>query len=86
MKASERIAGQQDDWNAIRSLSAATTRIAARQADNGDLPQLHRWTAMVKGRGACRHPDGAVAFLQSALNVFEREFVAAAGARGRRAS
>lgn len=70
----------------LRSLSAATTRIASRQADNGDLPQLHRWTAMVRGRGACRHPDGAVAFLQSALNVFEPEFVAAAGARGRRAS
>jgi NADH:ubiquinone oxidoreductase subunit F (NADH-binding) len=70
----------------LRSLSAATTRIAARQADHGDLPQLHRWTAMVKGRGACRHPDGAVAFLQSALTVFEPEFAAAAGTRGRRAS
>ena len=70
----------------LRSLSAATTRIASRLADHGDLPQLHRWTAMVKGRGACRHPDGAVAFLESALNVFEPEFAAAAGARGRRAS
>jgi NADH:ubiquinone oxidoreductase subunit F (NADH-binding) len=70
----------------LRSLSAATTRIAGRQADHGDLPQLHRWTAMVKGRGACRHPDGAAAFLQSALNVFEPEFAAAAGARGRKVS
>jgi hypothetical protein len=41
---------------------------------------------MVRGRGACRHPDGAVAFLQSALSLFETEFAAAAGARGRRAS
>lgn len=70
----------------LRSLSAATTRIAARQADHGDLPQLHRWAAMVKGRGACRHPDGAVAFMQSALSVFEPEFAAAAGARGRKVS
>lgn len=70
----------------LRSLSAATTRIASRQADHGDLPQLLRWTAMVKGRGACRHPDGAVAFLESALTVFEPEFASAAGARGRRAS
>jgi NADH:ubiquinone oxidoreductase subunit F (NADH-binding) len=70
----------------LRSLSAATTRIARRQADHSDLPQLHRWAAMVKGRGACRHPDGAVAFLQSALSVFEPEFAAAAGARGRKVS
>ena len=70
----------------LRSLSAATSRIAGRRPDHGDLPQLQRWSAMVKGRGACRHPDGAVAFLQSALNVFEAEFAAAAGARGRKVS
>jgi NADH:ubiquinone oxidoreductase subunit F (NADH-binding) len=70
----------------LRSLSAATRRLAGRQPDPGDLPQLHRWAAMVKGRGACRHPDGAVAFLQSALSVFEPEFAAAAGARGRKVS
>jgi NADH:ubiquinone oxidoreductase subunit F (NADH-binding) len=70
----------------LRSLSAATTRIAGRRPDHGDLPQLHRWAAMVKGRGACRHPDGAIAFLQSALTVFEPEFAAAAGARGRKVS
>jgi NADH:ubiquinone oxidoreductase subunit F (NADH-binding) len=70
----------------LRSLSAATTRLARRQPDHGDLPQLHRWAGMVKGRGACRHPDGAVAFLQSALNVFESEFAGAAGARGRKVS
>jgi NADH:ubiquinone oxidoreductase subunit F (NADH-binding) len=70
----------------LRSLSAATTRIAGRRPDHGDLAQLHRWAAMVKGRGACRHPDGAVAFLQSALNVFEAEFAAAAGSRGRKVS
>jgi NADH:ubiquinone oxidoreductase subunit F (NADH-binding) len=70
----------------LRSLSAATTRLAGRHPDRDDLPQLHRWASMVKGRGACRHPDGAVAFLQSALSVFEPEFAAAAGARGRKVS
>jgi NADH:ubiquinone oxidoreductase subunit F (NADH-binding) len=70
----------------LRSLSAATRRLAGRRPDPGDLPQLHRWAAMVKGRGACRHPDGAVAFLQSALSVFEPEFAAAAGARGSKVS
>jgi NADH:ubiquinone oxidoreductase subunit F (NADH-binding) len=68
----------------LRSLSAATRRLAGRRPDPGDLSQLHRWAAMVKGRGACRHPDGAVAFLQSALSVFEPEFAAVAGARGTR--
>jgi NADH:ubiquinone oxidoreductase subunit F (NADH-binding) len=70
----------------LRSLSTATTRLAGRRPDHGDLAQLRRWAAMIKGRGACRHPDGAVAFLQSALTVFEAEFAAAAGARGMKAS
>jgi len=29
-----------------------------------------RWAAMVRGRGACRMPDGAVGFVTSALDVF----------------
>lgn len=70
----------------LRSLAAATTRLARRQPDDGDLAHLHRWAAMVKGRGACRHPDGAVAFMQSALSLFEPEFAAAAGGRGRMVS
>jgi NADH:ubiquinone oxidoreductase subunit F (NADH-binding) len=35
--------------------------------------QLHKWASDVSGRGACRHPDGAVRFLSSALQVFEDE-------------
>lgn len=38
------------------------------------LPQLQRWTTMVKGRGACRHPDGAARFVESALTVFAEHF------------
>jgi NADH:ubiquinone oxidoreductase subunit F (NADH-binding) len=34
------------------------------------LDLLSRWAADVLGRGACRHPDGAVLFLASALQVF----------------
>jgi NADH:ubiquinone oxidoreductase subunit F (NADH-binding) len=44
----------------------------ARLAD-GDLKaeqQLDRWTRQVRGRGACRHPDGVVRFVGSALDVF----------------
>jgi NADH:ubiquinone oxidoreductase subunit F (NADH-binding) len=35
--------------------------------------QLHRWTDMIAGRGACHHPDGAVRLVKSALNVFQAE-------------
>jgi len=35
--------------------------------------RLHRWAGMVEGRGACRHPDGAVRFLRSALSTFDHE-------------
>jgi NADH:ubiquinone oxidoreductase subunit F (NADH-binding) len=34
-----------------------------------------RWTAMVKGRGACRFPDGAARFVESALDVLQAEVV-----------
>jgi len=36
--------------------------------------QVQRWARMVHGRGACRHPDGAVRFVESALEVFAGEF------------
>ena len=35
--------------------------------------QLYRWAGMIEGRGACRHPDGAIRFLRSALATFDRE-------------
>src|SRR5437588_833274 len=38
------------------------------------------WMDDGPGRGACRHPDGAVMFLSSALQVFGREFASHEGA------
>jgi NADH:ubiquinone oxidoreductase subunit F (NADH-binding) len=46
------------------------TRLARGQADRGLLPRLHRRLGEVDGRGACRHPDGAVNLVRSALQVF----------------
>ena len=41
--------------------------------ERADLSRLERWLEQVRGRGACRHPDGAVRLVASALDVFARE-------------
>jgi NADH:ubiquinone oxidoreductase subunit F (NADH-binding) len=58
----------------LRALADACTRVARGEAGRDDLQRLRRWGSEVRGRGACRHPDGAVALLQSALQVFSYEF------------
>jgi len=70
----------------LRALADACGRLAARRPDPDDLDRLWRWSAEVRGRGACRHPDGAAGFLQSALRVFAHEFAAAGGGARRRAA
>jgi NADH:ubiquinone oxidoreductase subunit F (NADH-binding) len=40
------------------------------RAGRRDLPRLHRFLAEIAGRGACRHPDGAIGMVASALDVF----------------
>src|SRR5438445_4810931 len=64
----------------LRALADACTRIADNSSDGRDLSRLNRWVDEVPGRGACRHPDGAVMFLSSALQVFGREFASHEGA------
>ena len=39
------------------------------------LGRLQRWGELATGRGACAHPDGAAAFVASALRVFAVEFL-----------
>jgi len=58
----------------VRGLDAVATamaRLASGEAD--ERPQLKRWVSMIRGRGACRHPDGAIAFVASALDAFAAE-------------
>jgi NADH:ubiquinone oxidoreductase subunit F (NADH-binding) len=38
-----------------------------------DRPKLERWLTQVDGRGACRHPDGVVRMVRSALATFRTE-------------
>ncbi len=46
-------------------------RAAAGQS--ASVPLLRRWLGQVDGRGACRHPDGAVRLIRSGLDVFGAE-------------
>jgi NADH:ubiquinone oxidoreductase subunit F (NADH-binding) len=47
----------------------------------GGLLRLGRWAAQVEGRGACRHPDGSVRLLRSALAAFPEDVEAHLGGR-----
>jgi len=46
------------------------TRLARGHVDHGLMARLERRLTEVDGRGACRHPDGAVNLVRSALDVF----------------
>jgi NADH:ubiquinone oxidoreductase subunit F (NADH-binding) len=58
----------------MRALADATRRMADRVPEPTDLERIARWGAQLAGRGACAHPDGAVTFLRSGLEVFHDEF------------
>jgi NADH:ubiquinone oxidoreductase subunit F (NADH-binding) len=58
----------------LRAIADATHRIATRRAARDDLERVEHWSRQLAGRGACRHPDGAVGLLLSALFVFGDEF------------
>jgi NADH:ubiquinone oxidoreductase subunit F (NADH-binding) len=58
----------------LAAIAEATGRLAQRAAKPDDLQRLARWCDQLPGRGACRHPDGAAGFMQSALRVFAEEF------------
>ena len=70
----------------LRALAEASGRIATQGSNSEDLQRLHRWAAEVRGRGACKHPDGAVMFLQSALSTFGQEFASHPAHRARRSA
>ena len=73
--------------NGLPAIAAALQRLAFRPWDERLAGPLNRWLAVVPGRGACRHPDGAIRFITSALRVFANDVDAhRAGLPCRRAS
>jgi NADH:ubiquinone oxidoreductase subunit F (NADH-binding) len=58
----------------LRALADACSRLAERGTNRDDIARLKKWAVDVPGRGACKHPDGAVMFLRSALSTFSDQF------------
>jgi NADH:ubiquinone oxidoreductase subunit F (NADH-binding) len=58
----------------LPAIAGAVRRLAANRAATDDHENVATWTNLVRGRGACRHPDGAAQQLASALDVFAGEF------------
>jgi NADH:ubiquinone oxidoreductase subunit F (NADH-binding) len=56
--------------NGLPAIAGALRDLASGTWDDRRWPMLERWLAVVPGRGACRHPDGAVRFVATALSTF----------------
>lgn len=56
--------------NGLPAIAGAMSALAAGAWDERAWPALNRWLDVVPGRGACRHPDGAVRLVASALETF----------------
>jgi len=54
----------------LPAIAADLTRLAQGRTDTELMPRLVRRLDQVDGRGACRHPDGVVGMVRSALRVF----------------
>ena len=66
----------------LRAIAQALQLIADCRSHPNDLVRLRSWATEVRGRGACRHPDGAAGFVLSALDVFQSEFARHTQRRG----
>lgn len=54
----------------LPAIASDLTQLAAGQPEGDPLDRLHRRFRQIAGRGACRHPDGAVGMAASALSTF----------------
>lgn len=57
--------------NGLAAVAGALETLVAGRADS--RPAALRWLRQIHGRGACRHPDGAVHFVESSLELFAAE-------------
>jgi NADH:ubiquinone oxidoreductase subunit F (NADH-binding) len=59
--------------NGLPAIAGAMELIVDGRRSSGALEHLGRWSGLVTGRGACRHPDGAARLVTSAVSVFGAE-------------
>jgi len=59
--------------NGLPRIAAGLAELAGAGQRRQTLADLERWAGLVKGRGACNHPDGTVRFVASALTTFAPE-------------
>lgn len=59
--------------NGLHSIAARIADLASGAGRQGNSRGLARLMTLTTGRGACRHPDGAVRMIASALKVFAEE-------------
>ena len=59
--------------NGLEAIAGAMAKLVGGDRTGGAETHLRRWLEMVKGRGACKHPDGAARFVESSLRVFRAE-------------
>ncbi len=59
----------------LPAIAEIASALARGEARTSDLARLQRVAGEVTGRGACHHPDGAVALLASALTAFADDVV-----------
>ncbi len=65
----------------LEALAAEMAALSHGRPPEGGLARLQRWGGQVEGRGACRHPDGSVRLLRSALRAFPLDVEAHLGGR-----
>jgi NADH:ubiquinone oxidoreductase subunit F (NADH-binding) len=60
----------------LKAIADDLAIVTSGSSDSEALPRLERRLTAVDGRGACRHPDGAVSLVRSALRVFSTDLAA----------
>jgi NADH:ubiquinone oxidoreductase subunit F (NADH-binding) len=57
----------------LDAIANALEQVRFGAGDKRALKRIDRWASLASGRGACAHPDGAVRFVTSAIDMFGTE-------------
>jgi NADH:ubiquinone oxidoreductase subunit F (NADH-binding) len=60
----------------LDAIAGSLDELAVGVANESTIAAVERWSGMILGRGGCKHPDGTVRFVRSALAVFAEDVAA----------